>query len=128
MQEKQAAKVLGPQANTGTDALKHTLKVLAVTTSSAVHDIIGAPLTHASGVLPKAEGRFVTMISDVDLYYVWSDDGSGAIDETKTGSTDPDEQCMAMAAGERISEYPQGRYLILKGANAGVLRLAVSSP
>jgi hypothetical protein len=125
MQEKQAAKVNGPRANVAAAVGGHTLKVLAVTASSAVHDILG---TEASpGKLRKADGRIVKMISSVDTYYVWSDDGSGTVDETASETTTPTQQCYFMSANTEVHEYCQGRYLIVKGST-GLLRMALASP
>jgi len=129
--QEQAAKVNGPKANsTVVDPTKYNLVVLNITTSTQVLDILGdgAHTPSNPGALPRAEGRMVKMTPEVDVYYMWTDASGQLLDETLTGSTTPSSQCDRMYAGQPLHEFPQGRYLAVKGIAAGKVRMSVSSP
>lgn len=131
--EHKAAKIVGPrnnnQAADGDDsALARNILVLPITTSTVVQDILGAPGTKTGGQLPRAASCIVNLDANVDTYYYWSDNASAALDETATGSTTPKQQCVRLVAGRERPEYPAGRYLVIKGASAGILRMHIASP
>lgn len=121
---EQAAKLDGPELNPGTDATKHTIKVIDITSASVEHDITGA-----SGKLPKADGRMLKIVFSVDTYYAWGPTG-GTIDEAAKDATNPTRQCSFQPANQPFYEYPSAQYLYVKRAGSadGLARLSVASP
>lgn len=125
-----AAKVLGPK-NVAVSTMSRAdrrISVQAITTATQVLDIIGAAGGGgATEQLPEAQRNFVKMNAEADCYYYWSDNAAATLDETKTGDTNPEQQCDRLWSGQPTHEYAQGRYLVIKGVAACKLRMSISS-
>lgn len=115
----QAAHVSGPAEG--------DVRVIAITTSSAATKLTGS--SSEFGSEGKWTGCFLSFIADVNLYYLFGDDGV-TVDETAiTGDT----RCALLPAyTEKDLKLPTGEadplYIALKGTGTGKLRIWLSSP
>lgn len=133
-----AAAVRGAKRNkpgaSGGNNRNRTILVLPITASAVNFDILGPDSTTltaygTSNRLPMATSRIVKMTADVNTFYVWHDESGGVtISETAEDATTPEVQCDVLIANTPVHEYPTGRYLSIKGASTGRLRIVISSP
>lgn len=97
------------------------IRVLALTTSaSAVQD---------TGIAAGGQTRFVTVVSNVDAYITFSDDGTNTITDPDETNTSTDARTWLLTAGvpQPFTVSPVERYFKAKGSAAGYLRWYVSS-
>lgn len=97
--------------------------VIALTTSSAEYDI--------QALFPRlgdqAQMFFYKLTADQTTYFFWSDISGESVDETNTGPADPTGgECDVLVAGSPDQHRPSGRYLYVKAASAGFLRIALA--
>jgi hypothetical protein len=106
----QAADKVGPRTG--------TVWADAITASSTPFDIIGT-------LLPRANGKIVELVASVDIYYRWADANTDTVDGT---AVSPSANVgFFLVAGSSTEHVPQGRYLIVQGTGAGIVRLAITS-
>lgn len=72
-------------------------------------------------------GKYLTMVSTVAVYFVFSDGSAAAIDETTVtpGST---ENAVLLPANTFLRVVATGSHITTKGSAGGILRAWVSSP
>lgn len=99
------------------------IAVIALTTSSAEHDI--------QALFPKlgegAQMYFYKLTADQTTYFFWSDQTGQTVDETTTGAADPNgDMADVLIAATPEQHRCGGRYLYVKAAGAGTLRLVLA--
>jgi len=111
-----AADVRGPQQGLVT--------VIATTTSSQSIDMNAR---FAATLGDRWIGNYCKLLADQTTYYFWSNDGLTAVNEATTGNAGlTSGMCSALIAGTPEHERPAGRYLVVKAASAGFLRVSLS--
>lgn len=103
------ANVIGPK--------KGDVVTRAVTTGGNNHDV-SAAVSH--------EG-YVTLVSDVDCYYMWGDDEADTVDPN---STEGNDQCWPLRAFvEKPERAPEGhsRLVVIAESSDGLIRVVPSS-
>jgi hypothetical protein len=117
----QAADLRGPRGGTARPNGTRDITVMAVTTSSVQKD--PGDSNHFNGA--HWQGKFVRLISDQTVYYFWTDAVAQTVSETAADGTNPTQQCDVLPAFERREEVAAGANIVIKGAAAGVLRIAI---
>lgn len=119
--ETDAADLRGPRGGTALSDGKRQIAVTAVTTSSVAKDLESATFFNGQ----HYESRFVRLICDQNLYYFWSNESGAVVSDTAADATTPAQQCDMLPANTPREEVPAGRYLIVKAAAAGTLRVSL---
>lgn len=118
-----AADLRGPY---GGDLAKDNTSQISVVAVTAVTQVIDLSLaTTGFGNMSYTE-RFVRLISDVAIFYYWSNNASALLDETATGATNRAQQCDSLPANFPREECPAGQYLVVKGS-VGKLRVSITN-
>ncbi len=98
------------------------IAVLALTTSSVSFDMWAQFPKLAEAV----QKYFVKIFADQTLYFFWTDTAGQTVNEATTGAASATGgQCDAMAAGAPEQHKVGGRYLVIKGAGAGTVRVSL---
>lgn len=117
-----AADLRGPY---GGDLAKDLTSQIAVVLLSAATQVIDlSTATYFNGT--HYTDKFLRLISDVQVYYYWSNNASAALDETVTGVTSRAQQCDSLPANFPREECPAGQYIVVKGS-VGKLRISITN-
>ncbi len=117
-----AADLRGPYGGTLNRDGSSEIAVVAVTSSTQQIDLSSSSYFNSTNY----QERFVRLISDVLIYYYWSNNASAALDETATGNTTRAQQCDMLPANTPREEAPAGQYLIIKGST-GKCRVSITN-
>lgn len=98
-----------------------TVVVYALTTGSVAVDLFGASYFNGDA---DYQGKFVSLTPNQTLYYRWSDSSGATVDETANGNGAT--VCYVLPANTESRERAGGRYLVMKGALAGQVRIYIS--
>lgn len=118
-----AADLRGPYGGDIAKDLTTQICVAPVTTSSVVLDLESA--TYFGGA--HYEDKFVRLTASGTTYYFWSNNASAVVDDAASGVTNRDRQGAVLQATIDKEECPAGRYLVVKGAAAGTIRISITN-
>jgi len=119
--EADAADLRGPRGGTALSNGQRQIAVTAVTTSSVAKDLESSTFFNGQ----HYESRFVRLICDQNIFYFWSNESGAAVSDTAADATTPAQQCDMLPANVPREEVPAGRYLVVKAASAGTLRISI---
>ena len=119
--EQDAADLRGPRGGTALSDGTRQLAVTAVTTSSVAKDLESSTFFNGQ----HYQSRFVRLICDQNVFYFWSNESGATVSDTAADATTPNQQGDMLPANTPREEVPAGRYLIVKAAAAGTLRMSI---
>jgi len=117
-----AADLRGPYGGATNKDL--TREIAVITTTGSTQQIDLSTSTYFNG--SHYQDKFVRIIADVLIYYYWSNNNSGTLDETAAGASGQTSQCDMLPANTPREECPAGQYFIVKGA-AGKVRICITN-
>jgi hypothetical protein len=118
-----AADLRGPYGGAANKDGSREIAVVTLNGSSQNIDLSGTNYFNSSNY----QERFVRISCDTNCYYYWSNSASDSVSDTAADGTGQSTQGDALYANERREECPAGRYLVIKGTNAKLVRICITN-